>query len=289
MAGRFTSRDTIGIWGDPQGVGNGLAYVGNNPWKWFDPLGLEPADTPTTQWVLPVYGSERVLPGHLTILDDAGHAIASFPYGTGGTTFEDAELAANSHLRQAALRHGAEHGELALQVGLAINPVAEVIEVGSGKSLITGEDLTVSDYAWSAAGMLSGPLDDLHDVGKIAKANDLRRAEKASETAGACMRATGKATKGALEKHHAVPKEVLKMLPDDVANNPAVRGKKGAPNRWPVPKDTHAGLHKGAGGGAYNEAFKRELQALGREPTVDDVVAIRNKLASDFGIAGYGP
>lgn len=38
--GRFTSRDTIGIWGDPSGLGNGATFVGNDPWSQTDPLGL---------------------------------------------------------------------------------------------------------------------------------------------------------------------------------------------------------------------------------------------------------
>jgi RHS repeat-associated protein len=40
FTGRFTTRDTIGIWGDSYNVGNGFSYVGNNPWSWMDPLGL---------------------------------------------------------------------------------------------------------------------------------------------------------------------------------------------------------------------------------------------------------
>jgi RHS repeat-associated protein len=39
--GRFTTRDTIGIWGDPANLGNGYAYVGNNPWSETDPLRLD--------------------------------------------------------------------------------------------------------------------------------------------------------------------------------------------------------------------------------------------------------
>ena len=39
VAGRFTSRDTIGPWGDPAELGNAYAYVGNNPWTWVDPYG----------------------------------------------------------------------------------------------------------------------------------------------------------------------------------------------------------------------------------------------------------
>ena len=39
VVGRFTIRDTIGIWGDPINLGNGYAYVGNNPWTALDPTG----------------------------------------------------------------------------------------------------------------------------------------------------------------------------------------------------------------------------------------------------------
>ena len=39
FAGRFTSRDTIGIWGDAFGLGNGNAYGGSNPSSRVDPGG----------------------------------------------------------------------------------------------------------------------------------------------------------------------------------------------------------------------------------------------------------
>ena len=38
--GRFTTRDSIGVWGDLINVGNGYAYVGGNPFSFIDPLGL---------------------------------------------------------------------------------------------------------------------------------------------------------------------------------------------------------------------------------------------------------
>ena len=38
--GRFTSRDTIGIWGDNINLGSGYSYVGNNPRTASDPFGL---------------------------------------------------------------------------------------------------------------------------------------------------------------------------------------------------------------------------------------------------------
>lgn len=39
IGGRFTTRDTIGIWGDDHNIGNGYAYVGNEPTNHLDPLG----------------------------------------------------------------------------------------------------------------------------------------------------------------------------------------------------------------------------------------------------------
>jgi hypothetical protein len=42
--GRFISRDTIGLWGDPNNLGNGQAYVGNNPWTGLDPYGEDGRD-----------------------------------------------------------------------------------------------------------------------------------------------------------------------------------------------------------------------------------------------------
>ena len=39
--GRFTTRDTIGIWGDPNNFGNPYTYVANAPWTWVDPWGVD--------------------------------------------------------------------------------------------------------------------------------------------------------------------------------------------------------------------------------------------------------
>jgi len=74
-----------------------------------------------------------------------------------------------------------------------------------------------------------------------------------------------------------------------VANNPLVRGRAGAPNRWSIPEDLHKAIHKGPGGGAYNEAFKRRLLDLEGTPTVNDVIRIRDDLLKQFGLEGYRP
>ena len=38
--GRFTTRDSIGIWGDKRNIGNSYSYVGNDPLSYLDPFGL---------------------------------------------------------------------------------------------------------------------------------------------------------------------------------------------------------------------------------------------------------
>ncbi len=44
VAGRFITRDIIGAWGDEAEFGNAYSYVGNNPWTWRDPFGLDRPD-----------------------------------------------------------------------------------------------------------------------------------------------------------------------------------------------------------------------------------------------------
>jgi RHS repeat-associated protein len=41
LVGKFTTRDTIGIWGDEFNLGSGLAYVGANPVSRRDPMGRD--------------------------------------------------------------------------------------------------------------------------------------------------------------------------------------------------------------------------------------------------------
>ncbi len=41
LSGQFTTRDPIGLWGDPLNLGNPHAYAGNNPWTLVDPYGLK--------------------------------------------------------------------------------------------------------------------------------------------------------------------------------------------------------------------------------------------------------
>lgn len=42
--GRFTTRDTAGVWADPANIGNAYTYVGNNPWSRVDPTGMATAN-----------------------------------------------------------------------------------------------------------------------------------------------------------------------------------------------------------------------------------------------------
>jgi|GEM_PF-2583032 len=130
------------------------------------------------------------------------------------------------------------------------------------------------DAGWSLAASVP-VLGDLAAAGKVVRYGD--------EIVDAARAAAQ------MHRHHTVPREILKQLPDDVAKNPLVRGRAGAPNRWSIPKDVHESIHRGPGGGAYNEAFKQRLGELGRNPTVDDVLRIRDDLVKQFGLEGYRP
>lgn len=59
LLGRFVARDRIGLWGDENNLGNGLAYVGNNPATKSDPLGLD-SDPYDSWWA---YGIPRIAHG----------------------------------------------------------------------------------------------------------------------------------------------------------------------------------------------------------------------------------
>ncbi|NKB23506.1 MAG: hypothetical protein GKR87_03820 [Kiritimatiellae bacterium] len=51
--GRFTTRDTIGVWGDSKNVGNGYTYVGNAPISFTDPYGeVAPLVVAAAVWVV---------------------------------------------------------------------------------------------------------------------------------------------------------------------------------------------------------------------------------------------
>ena len=93
-----------------------------------------------------------------------------------------------------------------------------------------------------------------------------------------------------VQKHHTVPREILRdYLEPDVAGDPNVRGKRGAPNRWPIPTDIHKKIHRGKGGGRYNEALKDALDELEHTATARDVIEIRDRLAKAFGLESYRP
>lgn len=84
----------------------------------------------------------------------------------------------------------------------------------------------------------------------------------------------------------------LPYLPTDVANHPRVRGRRGSPNVWQIPEDLHIEMHRGPGGGPYNQRWIEEIAAIrarGREVMAHDVLEIREKLVVEFGLEAYRP
>ena len=63
-AGRFTSRDKIGIWGDGENLGNGYTYVANRPATLTDPYGLSPNQKDAiklSQWIARIKRIEKLM------------------------------------------------------------------------------------------------------------------------------------------------------------------------------------------------------------------------------------
>ena len=58
--GRFISKDSIGDWGDPGNVGNGMTFCGNDPVNCVDPFGLEGG---ALDWVAGQLGLKKELDG----------------------------------------------------------------------------------------------------------------------------------------------------------------------------------------------------------------------------------
>jgi hypothetical protein len=93
--------------------------------------------------------------------------------------------------------------------------------------------------------------------------------------------------------HHTVPTQILDdYLSPEVANHPLVRGTRGSPNRWPIPRELHREIHRGPRGGAYNARWRQEINAIratGREVGVFDVLRLRIQLTTEFGLEVYRP
>ena len=116
----------------------------------------------------------------------------------------------------------------------------------------------------------------------------------AADGAGAAGRAPGDRcppdVNAPTDGHHTVPRQILKVLPPEVANHPLVRGTQGAPNIWQIPRPVHRAIHRGPYGGLYNEAWFDGLSAIdGKDPTVQDVLRLRDEITARFGIDQYRP
>jgi hypothetical protein len=69
-------------------------------------------------------------------------------------------------------------------------------------------------------------------------------------------------------------------------SNPDVRGRKGNPNRIPIPPSKHKEMHSGPGrGGEYNRRFNEEIEAPGGYGNVSSqqLNEIRDNLRQEFG------
>ncbi len=315
--GRFLSTDPIIANVHDGQTLNAFAYVGNNPLSYVDPSGFEREPIlPIAEWVtkeadgsitVDLLYPPRDAPARLanaagvgadapgndvdtTGNDDGGYVLpiieSPHPSGPGTddpfgvfptdialgyedpiTTFEQLVEGDPAGGRTTFIVD--DEPGIARDLRIVFGPKRETVILrprigGDARDELTRakEDLAFEGILTLATLVTPGPLDD--------------------------MAAAGIRGATTFHKHHTIPREILKHhLPANVAK--AVRGKVGGPNRWAIPEDLHRAIHKGPRGGAYNEAFKRRLRELGREPTPADVRQIRDDLVKQFGLEPFRP
>jgi RHS repeat-associated protein len=251
-------------------------------WRWYDPnlahfvqpdsLVPDPTNPLTLNRYL--YGNGDPLDGR----DPTGHAIATGDCQDDPGCAPQGDLIAPAH----APRDEPPRGQQACSPDLPCDPIAQlsddakaaVANVSSGDALATADGLPVVRPGLVAAADSS--TDDAPDPAA--------RAE--GQASGAAPEAPTLET----EKHHIIPRQILRLLSDDVRK--AVQGKQGAPNRWSIPKTLHRDLHQGAGGGEYNQSWLDSLRATRQDIkslSADSVLQIRDEIVDIFQLGSYQP
>lgn len=162
-----------------------------------------------------------------------------------------------------------------------------------------GGDTNLYAYVWNSpanfsdefglAVIVPGPIPPGCEPPDIGKRNNLtQRAVHNLDCAAGLLPAGGIVKSGkSLVLHHSIPKQIQKRLPPGVATHPDVRGKKGNPNKIPIPPSKHKDIHSGPGrGGDYNRRFDEEIQKVEGDydkVTPQQLNEIRDRLRQEFG------
>ena len=113
--GRFTTRDRIGLWGDPANMGNPYTYVGNAPGMYVDPFGFEGFLTEAGK-VIGIYNPSeyfnyyilgRTVDGRPLVDDAPASTAAPEPYGELPAGIRASDLGPGLH---AKMKEGAQEG-----------------------------------------------------------------------------------------------------------------------------------------------------------------------------------
>jgi hypothetical protein len=197
------------------------------------------------------------------------------------------------------LAPGAGLGERVLSAGGVLAPGTRAANIGKAfGEMVGGVALMFFGGGGTAAGIgvSATGIGAAVGVPAVAVSAGLATAGAANAAAGfqgllVALMSGGGSGSGPMDKHHTIPREIRAprsgkpgKLKPDVANHPDVKGRPGLPNRWDIPRELHQKLHP-----QYNRRFEAELAKIKGEPTAEDVIKIRDQLATEFGIEGYRP
>ncbi len=190
--GRFTSRDRIGLWGDPMNMGNPYSYVGNAPGMFTDPYGLE-------RWGEQSYLADAVdvgygyfISGPIDLVSGAVRAVAHLSQTAEGLATIGQNLYNDfsgttgglASLLYAQLEDSDTAGQAAFGVASTVVPFAP----GAAKALVPAlRSAAVAEKAVAAGGTLAceaaGAAKKVEDIASLQK-KLIELAQEAAETVG---------------------------------------------------------------------------------------------------------
>ena len=173
--GRFTTRDQIGLWGDPANMGNPYTYVGNAPGMCVDPFGFEGFLTEAGK-VIGIYNPSeyfnyyilgRTVDGRPLVDDAPASTAAPEPYGELPAGIRASDLGPGLH---AKMKEGAQEGLDEVQryvaAGSFLAGPLPGMAIDAGNGLFSGARGNTGDMLANFGGVLFAGISATGKLGK---------------------------------------------------------------------------------------------------------------------------